>query len=128
MANPVGLINFDQINVCKRAFSCFLFCKFPPKFSKLWWKFSKFVFSKCWAKFTIFGEILDSKLTGMLHYKEISYDESIDNIVGMIYLYDLYTKPSNINDIIKEVIYTPFSKLVMDLISSTSGGYIGSPL
>tara|TARA_Y100001958_G_C21114477_1_gene460444 strand:- start:187 stop:1017 length:831 start_codon:yes stop_codon:yes gene_type:complete len=28
----------------------------------------------------IFGEILDTKLTGMLHYKEISYDENIDNL------------------------------------------------
>ncbi len=28
----------------------------------------------------IFGELLDSKLTGMLHYKEISYDENIDNL------------------------------------------------
>ena len=51
------------------------------------------------------------------HSKLPVYDENIDNIVGMIYLYDLYTKPSNINDIIKEVIYTPFSKLVMDLMT-----------
>ena len=51
------------------------------------------------------------------HSKLPVYDESIDNIVGMIYLYDLYTKPSNINDIIKEVIFTPFSKLVMDLMT-----------
>jgi len=28
----------------------------------------------------IFGELLDSKLTGMLHYKEISYDENIENL------------------------------------------------
>ncbi len=28
----------------------------------------------------IFGELIDSKLTGMLHYKEISYDENIDNL------------------------------------------------
>ena len=28
----------------------------------------------------IFGEITDSGLSGMLHYKEISYDESIDNL------------------------------------------------
>tara|TARA_B100001248_G_C27379598_1_gene456208 strand:+ start:361 stop:2085 length:1725 start_codon:yes stop_codon:yes gene_type:complete len=28
----------------------------------------------------IFGELLDSKLSGMLHYKEISYDENIDEL------------------------------------------------
>jgi len=28
----------------------------------------------------IFGELTDSKLTGMLHYKEISYDENIENL------------------------------------------------
>ena len=28
----------------------------------------------------IFGELTDSGLSGMLHYKEISYDESIDNL------------------------------------------------
>ena len=28
----------------------------------------------------IFGELIDSGLSGMLHYKEISYDENIDNL------------------------------------------------
>ncbi len=28
----------------------------------------------------IFGEIIDSGLTGMLHYKELSYDENIENL------------------------------------------------
>ncbi len=28
----------------------------------------------------IFGELVDSKLTGMLHYKEISYDENIEDL------------------------------------------------
>ena len=28
----------------------------------------------------IFGELTDSGLSGMLHYKEISYDENIDNL------------------------------------------------
>ena len=51
------------------------------------------------------------------HSKLPVYDESIDNITGMIYLYDLYTKPSKLEDIIKEVVFTPFSKLVMDLMT-----------
>ena len=28
----------------------------------------------------IFGELEEFKLTGMLHYKEISYDENIDDL------------------------------------------------
>jgi Ribosomal protein S1 len=28
----------------------------------------------------IFGELIESKLSGMLHYKEISYEENIDNL------------------------------------------------
>ena len=28
----------------------------------------------------IFGELVDSKLSGMLHYKEISYQENIDDL------------------------------------------------
>ena len=28
----------------------------------------------------IFGELLDSGLTGMLHYKEISYDENVEDL------------------------------------------------
>ena len=28
----------------------------------------------------IFGELVDSKLPGMLHYKEISYNENIENL------------------------------------------------
>ena len=28
----------------------------------------------------IFGELIDSKLSGMLHYKEISYQENIENL------------------------------------------------
>ena len=28
----------------------------------------------------IFGELVDSKLSGMLHYKEISYQENIEDL------------------------------------------------
>ena len=28
----------------------------------------------------IFGELIDSKLPGMLHYKEISYQENIEDL------------------------------------------------
>ena len=51
------------------------------------------------------------------HSKLPVYKGDIDNIVGIIYLYDLYTKPSNLNDIIKDVIMVPFSKLITDLMN-----------
>jgi len=51
------------------------------------------------------------------HSKLPVYNENIDNIIGVIYLYDLYTKPAKLDNIIKEVIFTPFSKLVMDLMT-----------
>ena len=51
------------------------------------------------------------------HSKLPVYKNNVDNIVGIVYLYDLYTKPSNISEIIKEILYVPFSKLVSDLMS-----------
>ena len=51
------------------------------------------------------------------HSKLPVYNGNIDNIIGIIYLYDLYTKPSNLNDIIKDVIMVPFSKLITDLMN-----------
>ena len=51
------------------------------------------------------------------HSKLPVYNGNIDNIIGIIYLYDLYTKPSNLNDIIKDVVMVPFSKLITDLMN-----------
>ena len=51
------------------------------------------------------------------HSKLPVYKDNIDNIIGMIYLYDLYTKPSKKEDIIKNVMYVPFSKLITDLMN-----------
>jgi len=51
------------------------------------------------------------------HSKLPVYKDSIDNIIGIIYLYDLYTKPSSLQDIIKEVMFVPFSKLITDMMS-----------
>ena len=51
------------------------------------------------------------------HSKLPVYNKNIDEIIGMIYLYDLYTKPEKLEDIIKNVIFTPFSKRVTDLMT-----------
>ena len=51
------------------------------------------------------------------HSKLPVYKGDIDKIIGIIYLYDLYTKPSNLKDIIKDVVMVPFSKLITDLMN-----------
>ena len=50
------------------------------------------------------------------HSKLPVYDGNIDNIVGIIYIYDLYSKPESLKDIIKEIMFIPFSKLVSNLL------------
>ena len=51
------------------------------------------------------------------HSKLPVYKKNVDNIIGIIYLYDLYTKPSNLSEVIKDVLYVPFSKPVSDLMT-----------
>ena len=48
------------------------------------------------------------------HSKIPVYKNDLDNIVGIIYLYDLYKSPENIQDILKTVNFIPYSKSVMD--------------
>ena len=50
------------------------------------------------------------------HSKIPVYKENIDNIVGIIYLYDLYKTPQDINDVIKEIKFFPYTKPVMDTL------------
>tara|TARA_X000000368_G_scaffold103836_1_gene80299 strand:+ start:84 stop:1301 length:1218 start_codon:yes stop_codon:yes gene_type:complete len=50
------------------------------------------------------------------HSKLPVYKENIDNIIGMIYLYDLYSKPKDLSEIIKDTLIVPFSKPVNDLM------------
>ena len=51
------------------------------------------------------------------HSKLPIYDKNIDNIVGIIYLYDLFKNPNNIKEIVKPVNQIPFSKNVSDIMS-----------
>ena len=51
------------------------------------------------------------------HSKLPVFEDNIDNIIGIIYLYDLYTKPINLKNIIKEVTFVPFSKLITDMMN-----------
>ena len=50
------------------------------------------------------------------HSKIPVYKKNIDNIAGIIYLYDLFKSPEDINDVIKEVKFFPYTKTVMDTL------------
>tara|TARA_A100000164_G_scaffold48106_1_gene36747 strand:- start:3495 stop:4703 length:1209 start_codon:yes stop_codon:yes gene_type:complete len=52
------------------------------------------------------------------HSKLPVYEDSIDSIVGVIYLYDLFKYPDKINEIIKPVNKIPFTKNISDIMSS----------
>ncbi len=51
------------------------------------------------------------------HSKLPVYKNDLDNIIGVVYLYDLFHTPENINDIIKPVLHVPYAKPVMDLMA-----------
>ena len=51
------------------------------------------------------------------HSKLPVYEKDLDNIIGLIYLYDLFHTPKNINDVIKPVLYVPYTKSLMDLMA-----------
>ncbi len=46
----------------------------------------------------------------------LSTKKNIDNIIGIIYLYDLFKSPEDINDVIKEIKFFPYTKTVMDTL------------
>ena len=50
------------------------------------------------------------------HSKIPVYKKNIDNIIGIIYLYDLFKSPEDINDVIKEIKFFPYTKTVMDTL------------
>ena len=52
------------------------------------------------------------------HSKLPIYNNNIDNIVGVVYLYDLFKNPNNIDEIIKPVNKIPFTKHISDIMSS----------
>ena len=52
------------------------------------------------------------------HSKIPVYGESLDNIKGIIYLYDLYSKPEKLEDILKEVLFVPYTELIPDLMKT----------
>ena len=51
------------------------------------------------------------------HSKLPVYKNNIDNIIGMTYIYDLYSKPTDLNEITRDVLFVPFSKQISDLMT-----------
>ena len=51
------------------------------------------------------------------HSKILVFKDSVDNIKGVIHLYDLFKSPANIQEIIKPVEFIPYTKSVMELMS-----------
>jgi len=50
------------------------------------------------------------------HSKLPVYKQNIDNIVGMVYLYDLFKTPENLKDIIKEILFISHTKPILNII------------
>ena len=50
------------------------------------------------------------------HSKLPVYDKDLDNIIGVVYLYELFHTPENLQDVIKPVLFVPYTKPVMDLM------------
>ena len=51
------------------------------------------------------------------HSKLPVYDKNLDTIIGVVYLYDLFHKPENLEEVIQPVLHIPFSKRVRDVMS-----------
>ncbi len=51
------------------------------------------------------------------HSKLPVYEKDLDNIIGVVYLYDLFHTPQNLNEVIKPILFVPYTKPVMDLLS-----------
>ena len=50
------------------------------------------------------------------HSKLPVYEKDLDNIIGVVYLYDLFHTPENLQEVIKPILFAPYSKPVMDLM------------
>jgi len=50
------------------------------------------------------------------HSKLLVYNSNLNDIKGIIYLYDLYSKPEKLTDIIRNVLFIPDSELIPNLM------------
>lgn len=71
----------------------------------------------------IVGVSLDASISEILNifmesgYSKLPvYEENLDNIKGIINVYDLFANPQNLNDIIREVAFVPETKKSLDML------------
>ena len=67
-----------------------------------------------------FSQNLDEALHAFIdsgHSKLPVYNKNLDDIIGIVYLYDLFAKPEKLEDIVKTALFVPFSKSVSDLMN-----------
>ena len=50
------------------------------------------------------------------HSKLPVFEKDLDNIIGVVYLYDLFHSPENIQEVIKPILFIPYTKPVIDLL------------
>ena len=50
------------------------------------------------------------------HSKLPVFKNDIDNIIGMLYLYDLFKGPENLKDIVRDILFIPYDKPVLEII------------
>ena len=50
------------------------------------------------------------------HSKLPVFKNNIDNIVGMIYLYDLFKGPENLKDIVRDILFISYDKPILEII------------
>jgi CBS domain containing-hemolysin-like protein len=67
---------------------------------------------------------IDAKLEDVLHTfidsghsKLPVYRKNLDNIIGVVFLYDLFTSPEKLQDVIKDVLHVPATKSVMEVMA-----------
>jgi len=61
---------------------------------------------------------LAHKLIDSGHSKIPVYENDLNNIKGIIYLYDLYSNPENLTDIVKDVLFVPYTELIPNLMKT----------
>ena len=50
------------------------------------------------------------------HSKLPVYEGDLDNIIGMVYLYDFFKTPEKLQDIIKEILFIPHTKPILEIV------------
>jgi CBS domain containing-hemolysin-like protein len=52
------------------------------------------------------------------------YEESIDNVKGVIYLYDIFKSPENINAIVRKILFVPETKKSFDMLNEFLSNHV----